>query len=246
MALDLETEQKLAQGELTPADVATEEPLAEATEFTSQGPVPQVAADGTTQESASELAYDQANHLDSGVHEWDIYKAACESGSPSKWKPEYIDGFTSSSAFKGPSQHGKPHTFELAKGKSASSALREFMAGLTVTDWFTYHMGVDLLNLLDDMGFQAFDRMFGCDTDADKAIPQSHRLVISSALDRTTWVEDMRTLAFSAPEPDAPVTEMTPAPQEEEEVAEEKKEAETEAVASDEMMLTEREREQTA
>jgi len=246
MALDLETERKLAQGELTPADVATEEPIAEATEFTSQGPVPEVAADGSAKESASELAFDEAYNLDSGCHEWDIYKAACEQGSPSKWKPDYIDGFTSSSAFKGPSHHGKPHTFELAKGKSASSALREFMAGLTVTDWFTYHMGVDLLDLLDDMGFQAFDRMFGSDNDQDRAIPESHRLVISSALDRTTWVEDMRKIAFSAPEPDASVTEMTPAPQEEEEVAEEKKEAESEAVPADEMMVTEREREQTA
>jgi hypothetical protein len=101
-----------------------------------------------------------------------------------------------------PADHGQSHTFKLQKGQSAGDALTAWVTGLTISDFNAIRMAQDLLELKDDMGWQAFDKMFGSsDMADDAAIPEDHRLIISSQVHQTLWVENMRALAFANPEP---------------------------------------------
>ena len=244
MALAQETDRLTEAEQLTPEPVAPEAAAADATQFI-DGPVPAVA-DTTAQDAAtaSQLAFDQEYNLDGGLHEWDVYKSACDSGDPQKWKPEYQDGYTSAAAFMKPADHGQPHSFKLQKGQSAGDALTAWVTGLTISDFNAIRMAQDLLELKDDMGWVAFDKMFGSSDMADDAvIPEDHRLIISSQVHQTLWVENMRTLAFADPEPLSEPASLETQPVEEE-VAQDKAQAEEQPVVADEMMLTNREREQ--
>ncbi|HTR56024.1 MAG TPA: hypothetical protein VMJ10_35350 [Kofleriaceae bacterium] len=192
-----EAERRPEQEEaVEPAPPAVEAP---ATKFSDEGEIPAVSAKtAEPAATASERAFDkkpppgEAPELDSGLHEPEEYREACEkAGRPEKWKPEYANGHTSAKQFSQPSDRA-PFSFSLGRGQSASQAIKDFLAGPTIADYRAIAVALELDELRDDLTDNRFDQLFGSrDSADDSAIPGDMRLHISSAMYTTPFVAKM-------------------------------------------------------
>jgi hypothetical protein len=186
-------------------DVAPPEPeLAEA-QLSTQGEVPQVAADGGSTEvgkSASEQAFGDkptapTGQVDGGMFEPEEYQAACiAAGTPDKWDDKYSGGHTAATGWIQPYEGRYVHTFELQRGRSASQAVKDFLAGPTITDYRTIAVAIEMDELRDHLGDQQFDHMFGTEDGVrDGQISHAQRLKISSAMYTIPFADQMMALA---------------------------------------------------
>jgi hypothetical protein len=188
-------------------DIAPQTPQTDATTFTSQGDVPAVGQNvaDPQQATASELAYDQSNLavLDQGMHEPADYRSVCEtSGKPDRWNPKYASGHTSASQWVQPYQGPEAMEWSLKPGQSASEAIRDFVKGPTIADFRVIAVARDLDELRDDMGDPQFDALFGSRTQAqDEKIPHEQRLMVTSAMYTTPYIDKMQAIADKANEP---------------------------------------------
>ena len=204
-------------------DVAPPEPeLAEA-QLSTQGEVPQVAGDGVATEpgkTASEQAFGDkptaaTGQVNGGMYEPEEYQAACvAAGTPDKWNEKYLGGHTEAKGWIQPYEGRYDHTFELQRGHSASQAVKDFLAGPTVTDYRTIAVAVEMDELRNHLGDHQFDFMFGTDDGLrDRQISHAQRLKITSGMYTIPFVDQMMALANSefqvaeTEEPEAPAIE---------------------------------------
>jgi hypothetical protein len=201
-ARELEAEQ--VAPEVAPESVAPEPAEAEQA-FSTEGELPAVAAGGVaTAATASELAFGgteqpakDSSSLDRGFHTFDHYRAACEAADqPDKCKDYYRSGHTSAAGWVQPYEHKKTNDFQLDRGYSASTALKAFMAGPTITDYRAALLADEVDEVRDQLGDTKFDLLFGsANKDEDAAIPEGQRLRISSSLYTTPLPEQMKAIA---------------------------------------------------
>lgn len=200
------TDRDLADNEVA-ADVAPQTQAAEATTFTAEGEVPDVAevVPQAPQATASELAYDDANLavLDQGMHHPAQYQAACEAANkPDRWDPRYAAGHTSAGQWAQPYEGFEAMQWSLKQERSASEAVRDFVKGPTIADYRVIAVAQDLDELRDDLGEQRFDALFGSrERSQDALIPPEQRLAITSAMYTTPFIDQMKALAAKADEP---------------------------------------------
>jgi len=172
-----------------------------ATKFSDEGELPAVSAQHAEQPAtASERAFDKkpaaagsdTSGLDSGMHEPEEYREACETaGKPEKWKPEYAYGHTSARQFSQPNPKA-PMSFSLGRGHSASDAIKDFLAGPTIADFQAIQVAQELDELRTDLTDNRFDQLFGSkDAADDAAIPHDMRLHISSEMYTTPFIAKM-------------------------------------------------------
>lgn len=204
-------------------DVAPQEPELGEAQLSTQGEVPQVAGDGVATEpgkTASEQAFGAkptapTGQTDGGMFEPEEYQAACiAAGAPDKWDAKYAGGHTAATGWIQPYEGRYDHTFELQRGRSASQAVKDFLAGPTISDYRTIAVAIEMDELRDQLGDQQFDHMFGTqDGERDAQISHAQRLKITSGMYTIPFVEQMMALAngeFSVAqteEPDAPAVE---------------------------------------
>src|SRR5262245_10860290 len=128
------------------AETAAEPEAAEAAaEVKAEGAVPEAAEPAVPEpaKTASEQAFGdkpaptvQAADLDRGTYSPEAYRDACTAaGTPEKWDDRYYRGHTGAVQWNQPREHGYSNTFTLQRGHSASQALKDFLAGPTITDW---------------------------------------------------------------------------------------------------------------
>jgi hypothetical protein len=187
------------------AEVAAEPEAAEAAaEVSAEGAVPDVveAAVPEPGKTASEQAFGdkptvQADELDRGTYSPEAYRAACTAaGAPEKWDDRYFAGHTKAAQWHQPYDHGYDNTFTLERGHSASQAIKDFLAGPTITDWRVIALALEVDNVRDTLGDTKFDALFGSKVEADDAqIPVAQRLQISLDLYTTPLTDQMKALA---------------------------------------------------
>jgi hypothetical protein len=148
-------------------------------------------------ESASDLAFGDPAELDRGMHEVEEYRAACEAtGQLEKWQDHYVHGHTEAQGFTQPYERNEDFLWTLQSGCSASQALKDFIAGPTIADYRAIGVAQALEELRDDLGDLKFDQLFGSmDSDEDAAVRTEHRLVISSDMYTTPFVDHMKQIA---------------------------------------------------
>jgi hypothetical protein len=204
-------------------DVAPPEPELAETQLSAEGEVPQVSADGATTEvgqTASEQAFGdkptaQTGQLDGGMFEPEEYQAACiAAGTPEKWDDKYARGHTQALGWTQPYDGRYDNAFELERGHSASQAVKDFLAGPTITDFRTIGVAVEMDELRDELGDQQFDFMFGtADGVRDSQISHAQRLKITTGMYTIPFAEQMMAMANSefavaeTDEPEAPAVE---------------------------------------
>lgn len=204
-------------------DVAAPEPQLAEAQLSTEGEVPQVAGDGVATEpgkTASEQAFGdkptaQTGQVNGGMFEPEEYQAACvAAGTPDKWSDKYLGGHTEATGWVQPYEGRYDHSFELQRGRSASQAVKDFLAGPTITDYRTIAVAIEMDELRDHLGDHQFDHMFGTEDGArDGQISHAQRLKITSGMYTIPFVDQMMALAdneFStAPtdEPEAPAIE---------------------------------------
>lgn len=219
-ARELETDQ--VAPEVAPEAVAPAPAEPEA-QFTQEGDLPAIA-EGTgamAAVTASELGFPEtepavdSSHLDRGVHYWDSYYAACQTaGLPDKWKDHYRLGHTEAKGWSQPYERKAVNDFALKKGHSASESLRDFLSGLTITDYRCALLAEEVDEVVDELGERRFDQLFGSkDAEEDAVIPPEQRLHISSALYTTPLPDKLRAIAREADEKLNRVEEEAPAEQ---------------------------------
>ena len=236
-------------------EVATPEPAAAETEFTSEGDLPAVAGSAlATGATASELAFGGETEsadlakLDKGMHSPDEYHAECERlGKPEKWMDYYRNGHTEAKGWSQPYERRKMMDFTLEKGHSASKALQDFMKGPTICDYRVAYLVNDLDELRDELGDIKFDEMFGsANYHADAAIPIEQRLHISAGLYTTPIIDQMKAMVRERDSHDA-TTEEVATPVVEQRVEEKPKAAaaldQDPAIVSQELGLEQQDRE---
>ena len=199
---ELETE-KVAP-EAAPETVAPAPAEAEQ-QFTEEGDLPAVAegSGAVAAVTASELAFGEQKaepdsaHLDRGIHTPEHYHAACEAaGKPDKWKDYYRNGHTEAKGWSQPYEKKAMNDFSLKSGHSASTALKAFLAGPTITDYRAALLAEEIDEVRDELGDIKFDLLFGsANTAQDAAIPGGQRLRISSALYTTPLPDQMKAIA---------------------------------------------------
>lgn len=204
----------MPERELEPEQVATEaapelvEPAPAETEqqFTTEGDLPAVAegSGALAAATASELAFGgqakeepDASHLERGVHTPDHYRAMCEAvEKPEKWKAHYVNGHTEAKGWAQPYERKAVNDFQLKGGYSASTALKAFLTGPTITDYRTALLAEEIDEVRDEMGDIKFDLLFGSSNKThDAAIPAGQRLRISSSLYTTPLPDQMKAIA---------------------------------------------------
>jgi hypothetical protein len=130
-----------------------------------------------------------APSLTSGLHYKDQYRQALEAaGRSAEWDRRWEKGHTDSRLWQQPYELDDPFTFALVKGASASEGLRQFLAGLTVTDCTTAMVAIELDAVRAVVGDVVFDRCFG-NPDGPAKIRQ---LKISQRLSETPLYELLR------------------------------------------------------
>jgi hypothetical protein len=230
-----ETESAQVETEST-ADIAPPQAAESAAQFSTEGDLPAVATvAAASAATASELAFDgqekqapqSTAHLDKGMHEWESYRAACHAaGKPEKWKDDYRNGYTSASQWKQPSESRSVNDFKLKKHQSASQALKDFIAGPTVTDYRAALLAVEINEVRDSLGDRKFDKLFGSANSAeDQAISGAQRLRISSDAYTTPLADQMKAIAAEYDAREHTPAEVAPPAVVEEKVAEKPKEA---------------------
>lgn len=175
--------------------------------FTAEGELPAVATSTSSAATASELGFANKrdpiidlsilSHLDHGMVHWEMYKMECEqAGKPEMWKDEYVHGHTEARGWTQPMDWRSQNEFKLKKGTSASQALKDFMAGPTITDWHAAQVALDIEDLRTELGDAKFDRLFGSAKDAeDINVPKEQRLKIWGGDVTTRYVDHMREIA---------------------------------------------------
>lgn len=174
-------------------------------QFSTEGDLPAVAegSGAVAAATASELAFDQpepakdTSHLDRGIHTPEHYRAECEAaGKADKWQSHYVNGHTEAAGWNQPYEHKAVNDFSLKKGHSASQALKDFLAGTTITDYRAALLAEEIDEVRDELGDVKFDLLFGSTNSAqDGAIPAGQRLRISSGLYTTPLPEQMKAIA---------------------------------------------------
>jgi hypothetical protein len=200
------------------AEAATEAPIS------TEGAIPDVAADGAATEpgaTASEQAFGdkptkESSQIDGGMYEPEEYRAACTSaGTPDKWDDKYVHGHTSANGWTQPYEGRYDMAFDLKKGHSASQAVKDFIAGPTIADYRVIGVAVEMDELRDQLGDQRFDQMFGSkDTNTDGQISSAQRLKITASMYTVPFAAQMLALAADneaaaskTEEPEAPAVE---------------------------------------
>lgn len=197
----------LASQEAAPAppEVAEPEVADAAADVSTQGAVPEVTDTGAVVEpgeTASEQAFGdkptaQSGEMDGGMYSPQEYQAACmAAGTPEKWDDRYFSGHTEATQWNQPYDTGYDMTFTLQRGRSASQAVKDFLAGPTIADWRTIAVAIEIDELRDNMGDAKFDSLFGSTVvDDDARIPPSQRLQISIGMYTIPFASQMEALA---------------------------------------------------
>jgi hypothetical protein len=252
-AREHESGQHESEAEVEAAAPQTEDPQST---FTTEGDLPAIAGAGAaTAATASELAFDgkeqaapNTNHLDHGIHHWESYRAACEAaGKPDKWKDYYRNGHTQASQWEQPYEHRRVNDWTLKRGKSASQALKDWIAGPTIADYRAALLSDEIDEVRDELGDQKFDQLFGSENDTDDSkIPERQRLRLSSDLYTTPLADQMRAIAAQHDLHDSTPESEAPAPVVEARVEEKPKAAQVEqdpVVVAQELGIEQRDRE---
>jgi hypothetical protein len=218
----------LAHADPLHAEVAPQpevaEPVAEAHagEISTEGAVPEVSETGGVVEpgtTASEQAFGdkptkQSGDIDGGMFDPRDYHAAVEAaGTPDKWDDRYYGGHTAAPQFEQPYELGYDNTFKLKPGQSASGALKDFLAGPTLTDWKTVAVALEMEEVRFTLGNDKFDKLFGSrNAGEDAQIPKSQRMQISISMYTIPFAAQMEALADKLDEVPEQAEE-APAPQ---------------------------------
>jgi hypothetical protein len=202
-------------------EVATPQPEAAAeAQLSSEGAIPEVA-DGAAVEpgaSASEQAFGNkptapTGQIDAGMYTHEEYKTACQAaGTPEKWDDNYWHGHTAAKQWVQPYEGRYDNVFELKRGESASQAVKDFLAGPTISDYRVIGVAIEMDELRDTLGDHTFDRFFGSKEEGqDAQISPAQRLKITSAMYTIPFVDQMMAIANDAmdaenrsEEPEAP------------------------------------------
>ncbi len=97
-----------------------------------------------------------------GLHYKDRYKQELETaGRGSEWKSTWSMGHTQSALWDQPYELNEPMTWLLREGASASEALRQWLAGLTIVDCTSAMVAIELDAVRAAVGDRVFDRCFG-------------------------------------------------------------------------------------
>jgi hypothetical protein len=200
-----------------PAPVEVAAPEVAAPEVAAPAPAELAAPDvGAT---ASEQAFGnkptaESGQLDGGMFEPEEYQAACTAaGTPDKWDPNYAHGHTEAAGWTQPYEGRYDHAFELQRGHSASQAVKDFLAGPTITDFRAIGVALEMDELRDELGDQKFDQLFGSrDSDTDAGISGAQRLKITSAMYTLPFAAQMLALAAENDSLDQPQTDEAAAP----------------------------------
>jgi hypothetical protein len=110
----------------------------------------------------------------SGVH----YEHTYQQDFPNAWNPAYTGGHADPQLFTRPA----PMTWQLIAGHSASAALHAWLAGLTIAECGSVLVAIQLRELLQVLGAQKFDQLFG--SAQPNTQPQLQLLTITSDLSR--------------------------------------------------------------
>jgi hypothetical protein len=111
------------------------------------------------------------NNPNAGIWYWFEYKDKVDEGASGfKWDPDYITGYT-----KAPFTKTGSFTWLLNEGHSASAALGQWMAGLTIADCASVSVAVEYNSIRAAVGNEKFDNYFGS---ADASTDPKHRLKI--------------------------------------------------------------------
>ena len=137
------------------------------------------------------------------MHEPAAYREACQiAGMPDRWDPQYAVGHTSAGQWLQPYQGPEAMQWSLHHGHSAAKAVRDFVKGPTIVDYRAMSVAQDIADLADDMGDQQFDALFGSsDAEQDGQIPHDQRLMITSDMYTTPYIDQMKAIAAKANEP---------------------------------------------
>jgi hypothetical protein len=174
-----------------------------ASKFTAEGALPEVAPEvaAAPPATASELAFENKgpeNNVsvingEHGMVTWEQYKRDCEVlGKSEEWKDEYVDGHTEAVGWLQPKDHWNDNVFLLKQNTSATSALKAFLAGPTITNWQGAQVATDLEDLLREIGEKKFDLLFGsAHLGEDAAIPATQRLRISAHDLTSTYIDQL-------------------------------------------------------
>jgi hypothetical protein len=189
---------------ITPETEAEVDTMA-AQEVAQDGAIPAVSGDGGALEpglSASDQAFGdkptaQTGQVDGGMFHPDEYHAAClAAGATSKWDDRYYSGHTSAAQWVQPYDGAEPMAFDLKPGQSASQAVKDFLAGPTIGNFEVIGVAMEMDELRDTLGDQAFDRLFGsADSVQDAAISQGQRLKITAGMFTVPFWDQMMEIA---------------------------------------------------
>jgi hypothetical protein len=130
-----------------------------------------------------------APSLTAGLHYKDQYRQALiAAGQGAQWDRRWEAGYTASSLWRQPFDDNDAFTFTLKAGASASEALRQWIAGLTVSDCTTAMVAFELDAVRAVVGDRLFDRCFG----PTSGQPKLRLLKISQRLSDTPLYELLR------------------------------------------------------
>lgn len=139
------------------------------------------------------------NDLNHGIHYWYNYQRHCErAGQPELWQDKYRSGHTQSPSFINPHESGRWMDWELKKGRSASKAVKEWLAGATVAECLSAVIAMEIDAMRAAIGDRKFDKLFGsADEKEDKAIPANNRMHIKAGISGTPVANYMKSTAVA-------------------------------------------------
>lgn len=174
-------------------------------QMSTEGAIPAVGEPEAATEvgaTASEQAFGAkptapSGELIAGMYQPHEYQAACQAaGLPDRWNDKYVHGHTDAKQWVQPYEGRYDMAFELKPGYSASQAVKDFLAGPTIGDFFVLQVADQIDELRDQLGDQRFDELFGsADVGTDRGISAGQRLKISSAMYTIPFVAQMMELA---------------------------------------------------
>jgi hypothetical protein len=188
-------------------------------EFSTEGAVPAVNNGATEKvgETASEQAFGHkptapAGQVDAGMYTHEEYRSACvAAGTPDKWEDRFWRGHTAAKQWTQPYEGRYDNAFELKKRESASQAVKDFLAGPTISDYRVLSVAIQMNELRDDVGDHRFDQLFGTkDVTRDGQIPPAQRLKITSAMYTIPFRAQMLALAQENEDLDKKASEPAP------------------------------------
>ena len=97
--------------------------------------------------------------------------------------------------------HEGRYAFEwsLKKGQSASEAVQAWLDGLTIAEYRSVGVALEINEVRDSLGDHQFDRLFGSKNhEEDSKVPAAQRLKISASAYTTPLADQMKALAAKA------------------------------------------------